>query len=41
SNPEGVFDNTAINGVRGWRFTPAKYKGNPVKVWAKQKISFN
>ena len=41
SNPEGVFDSTAINGVRNWRFTPAKYKGKPVKVWAKQKVSFN
>ena len=41
SNPEGVFDSTAINGVRAWRFTPAKYKGKAVKVWAKQKISFN
>lgn len=41
SSPEGVFDNTVLNGVRNWRFTPARYKGKPVKVWAKQKISFN
>jgi len=41
SSPEGVFDNTVLNGVRSWRFTPARYKGKPVKVWAKQKISFN
>lgn len=41
SQPEGVFDNTVLNGVRAWRFTPARYKGKPVKVWAKQKISFN
>jgi protein TonB len=41
SSPEGVFDNTVLNGVRAWRFTPARYKGKAVKVWAKQKISFN
>ena len=41
SNPQGVFDNTVLNGIMTWRFTPAKYKGKPVKVWAKQKISFN
>ncbi|MEA3229159.1 MAG: TonB family protein [Campylobacterota bacterium] len=41
SYPEGVFDNAALNGVRNWRFTPAKYKGKPVKVWAKQKIRFD
>ena len=41
SKPQDVFDNTVINGIMTWRFTPAKYKGKPVKVWAKQKISFN
>lgn len=41
SSPQGVFDNTVLNGIMTWRFTPAKYKGKPVKVWAKQKISFN
>lgn len=41
SNPAGVFDNAALSGVRGWRFSPAKYKGQPVKVWAKQKIRFD
>lgn len=41
SQPAGVFDNSALSGVRTWRFTPAKYKGKAVKVWAKQKISFN
>jgi protein TonB len=41
SQPDGVFDNTVLNGVRAWRFTPARYKGKAVKVWAKQKISFN
>lgn len=41
SNPEGVFDQTALESVREWSFDPAKYKGKPVKVWVKQKISFN
>ena len=41
SEPVGVFDTTVLNGIRNWRFTPAKYKGKPVKVWAKQKIRFN
>jgi len=41
SNPAGVFDVVALRGVRSWRFAPATYKGNPVKVWAKQKVRFD
>jgi protein TonB len=41
SQPSGIFDDAAVNGVRNWRFSPAKYKGKPVKVWAKQKIKFD
>jgi protein TonB len=41
STPEGVFDQTALDSVKQWSFDPAKYKGKPVKVWVKQKISFN
>ncbi|MDD2399373.1 MAG: energy transducer TonB [Sulfurovum sp.] len=41
SSPAGVFDDAALRGVRSWRFAPAKYKGNPVKVWAKQKVRFD
>lgn len=41
SQPPGVFDDVALSGIRTWRFSPAKYKGKPVKMWAKQKISFN
>lgn len=41
SSPAGVFDAVALRGVRSWRFSPAKYKGNPVKVWAKQKVRFD
>jgi len=41
SSPAGIFDAAALRGVRSWRFAPAKYKGNPVKVWAKQKVRFD
>ncbi len=41
SFPSGVFDAVALQGVKSWRFSPAKYKGNPVKVWAKQKVRFD
>ncbi len=41
SSPAGIFDAVALRGVRNWRFSPAKYKGNPVKVWAKQKVRFD
>jgi len=39
--PPGVFDAVALSGVRSWRFSPAKYKGQAVKVWAKQKVRFD
>jgi protein TonB len=41
SFPSGVFDAVALNGIRSWRFSPAKYKGQAVKVWAKQKVRFD
>lgn len=41
SNPSGVFDDAALQGVRSWQFEPAKYKGDSVRVWAKQKIRFD
>lgn len=41
SQPGGVFEDAAVKAVRGWRFQPAKYEGEAVKVWAKQKIRFN
>lgn len=40
SSPEGVFDQVAINSVRGWSFSPAEYKGQFVSVWVKQKLKF-
>lgn len=40
SSPSNIFDTAALNAVRAWRFSPAMYKGKPVKMWAKQKIRF-
>ena len=41
SNPSGVFDGVALSGVKEWKFSPAQYKGNPVKLWAKQRVRFD
>lgn len=41
SNPSGIFDAAALQGIRAWHFEPAKYKGDTVRVWAKQKIRFD
>ena len=41
SNPSGIFDAAALQGIQAWRFEPAKYKGDTVKVWAKQRIRFD
>jgi len=40
AQPVDVFNNAALNAVHSWRFSPAKYKTKPVKMWAKQKIRF-
>jgi protein TonB len=41
SEPEGVFDNSVLTDIQDWRFTPARYKGESVAVWVKQKVRFN
>lgn len=41
SEPTGVFDQIAMENVRDWSFEPATYKGSSVKIWVKQRISFN
>lgn len=41
SEPAGVFDQAALDAVRGWRFEPASYSGKPVKVWARQVVRFS
>jgi protein TonB len=41
SQPSGVFDDTAMAGVRTWKFEPASYKGEAVRVWATQRVRFD
>ena len=41
SQPANIFDDVAVTGVKTWRFKPAQYKGEAVKVWAKQKVRFD
>lgn len=41
SNPPGIFDQSAISAIKQWRYTPAMYKGTPVKIRAKQTLKFN
>lgn len=41
SQPSGVFDDIAVAGVQGWKFEPATYKGENVRVWAKQRVRFD
>jgi protein TonB len=41
SSPPQIFDQVAVESVRLWQFEPAVYKGQAVRVWAKQKIGFD
>ena len=41
AQPAGVFDDVAIAGVQGWKFEPATYKGEHVRVWARQGVRFD
>lgn len=41
SQPAGVFDDTAVAGVQAWKFEPASYKGENVRVWARQRVRFD
>ena len=40
SQPAGVFEESAINAVRQWRFQPAIYKGAPVAIRVTLPMSF-
>lgn len=40
ASPSGVFEQVAREAIKRWTFQPAKYKGQPVKTWAKQRINF-
>jgi protein TonB len=41
AEPAGVFEEVAKQALRQWRFDPAQYQGEAVKVWAKQQIQFD
>jgi len=41
ATPPGVFDQAALDAVRNWRFEPARYRAQAVKVWARQTVHFN
>lgn len=41
ANPPGVFDDVAVAGVKTWRFEPAQYRGEAVRVWATQRVRFD
>jgi len=40
AKPKDIFDVSATNTVRKWKFEPATYMGKKVKVWATQKITY-
>lgn len=40
ASPSGIFEDTAIAGVRDWKFNPAQYRGESVRVWARQRVRF-
>lgn len=40
ATPPGVFEETAVTSVRGWRFEPATYEGRPVTVSVTQTVRF-
>lgn len=40
ANPPTIFDAAALEGIKLWKFEPAKINGQPTKSWLKQKITF-
>lgn len=40
AQPPGTFDQVALTAIQQWRFTPAMYKGTPVRVRATQTLRF-
>ncbi|MCU0663293.1 MAG: energy transducer TonB [Myxococcota bacterium] len=40
ADPPGEFENAAMEAARSWRFSPATYKGQPVRIWARKVVSF-
>ena len=40
AEPEGIFEQAALDGVKSWLFEPARFQGKKVAVWVKQTIQF-
>ncbi|MFH0996112.1 MAG: energy transducer TonB [Pseudomonadota bacterium] len=40
ANPEGLFDQSALDAIGKWRFTPGIYKGNVVATWVILPVHF-
>ncbi len=41
SSPKGVFDKSALENIKRWKFKPAMHKGVKVATWQEQRIVFN
>jgi protein TonB len=41
AEPEGVFEENAMEAVKKWKFKPGYYEGEPVPTWITLPISFN
>lgn len=41
ASPAGLFEEPALEAVKSWRFAPARYAGEPVRIWARQTINFS
>ena len=39
--PAGIFEAAAEAGVKTWKFEPAQYQGQAVRVWATQRVRFD
>ena len=40
ANPEGLFDQSALDAIQKWRFTPGIYQGNAVATWVILPVHF-
>lgn len=41
AQPAGIFEAAAEAGVKSWKFEPAQYQGQAVRVWATQRVRFD
>jgi protein TonB len=40
SNPQGYFEQSALEAIRHWRFKPGIYRGKAVATWVTLPIQF-